>query len=973
MKRFITSKVWTLVFAMLLGLTGTMQLSAQAPTGTNYDNCVFWDVSTGDVILLPNKSIGWRWNRSTRKWEYTKAGGASSSELQYIVMDPTNAFDGNPDHLPHASKPVTKPSGGTVEIVNQGNADVGIVLNNWKNRANALGRPSTSYRIVAVCNELYKICIDNVWSTFQEYGQNRITGGVSFFPQKDGGTFQVYLKGDNRFGNIFYTSQWQDLSEDGASVLARDKDGNRVTYYNGGAPEDTDFTKAKVVFNSAAGVGSTSGTLVVGNITPGRTDDHTYFDYPTTFNFYDAVIGGNDADSGQNSRGFYVTGGTIYAGAEEKDVCTAFGAGGNGYGTVTISGGSVTAVTSSTGTAIGGGIGWTDYGGQADVTISGGEVYAYNHGIVRFYKESDRFVPAAAIGGGSSFEKKCWETTVTISGGKVYAQSTGGVAIGGGGSAMGDGSNAKITISGSADVKARSVSETLKGVNIPYGTSIGGGVGGEGGHGNGNGDGGDCVFVMTGGKLRAGSIGGGSSNSIVGGKIGYANASISGANTDIQGQFIMAKGSASHCEFKMTAGTLHDSSINDSEYKLVKQDGGALWLDDPNGVVNITGGKIDKCEAVNGGAVYTTGGTITVKNASITNCKALTGNGGAFAVMANGANVTLNAATVTDNTAKNNGGAFFLNTNSQITLNSGSIERNSASNGGGVYLSSGAKFTYKTSASATETGYIRENHASNLGGGVYLAKGSTSKKTELDFILNSTTLGFYDNIAEVGADDIYAYGEQTTYINIPAVTTMDLGGYHLQGAKLQWWEDYRVNDSRYNVGTLQGDPDDIRRYRASRDAALPIWRVPKLETTPLSNFYEKYLCLTLGYEYGNIEIRRSGLLPRESAIYRIEFIGDDLDRPTQYVRVYGTEEDEKTTIDNIAWNISRVGYLPLGTYKVTEVAWTWYNTDKTADATVKTQDISTDTGRIFEFSNEHEDLGTGPLHDEESKVNDLNP
>ena len=91
------------------------------------------------------------------------------------------------------------------------------------------------------------------------------------------------------------------------------------------------------------------------------------------------------------------------------------------------------------------------------------------------------------------------------------------------------------------------------------------------------------------------------------------------------------------------------------------------------------------------------------------------------------------------------------------------------------------------------------------------------------------------------------------------------------------------------------------------------------------------------------------------------------------MRVYGTEEDEKTMIDNIAWNISRVGFLPIGTYKVTELPWSWYNTDKTASATVKQQDISSDTGRIFKFSNEHEDLGTGPLHDEESKVNDLIP
>jgi len=901
-------------------------------------------------------------------------------------MDPTGVFDGNPDHLPHASKPVTKPSGGTVEIVNQSNPDVGIVLNNWKNKATAQGHPSTQYRIIASCNQLYQICIDNVWSTYQEYSQDRITGGVSFFPQKDGATFDVYLKGDNRFGNIFYTSTWQDIS-----TAFKDKDGNVYGYSHPG-PDDVNFTTAQVVFHSAAAAGSKSGTLVVGNVSPGYTAGHIYFGHPTTFNFYDSVIGGSDGVTLQDSRGIKITGGTIFAGAEANDVCTAIGGGGNGIGLVTITGGSVTAVTSSTGTAIGGGIGWTDYGGEAQVTISGGEVYAYNHGIVRDYPESsgsNKFVPAAAIGGGSSFEKKCNETVVNITGGTVYAQSVGGVAIGGGGSAMGDGGNATISISGSADVKAKSISGTQNGVNIPYGSSIGGGVGGVGGQGYGNGDGGNCIFTMTGGKLRSGSIGGGSSNSANGGKVGFANASISGASTDIQGQFIMAKGSSGHCEFNMSAGKLHDSSINDPDYKLVKQDGGALWLDDPDGVVNLTGGSIEACKANNGGAVYTTGGSITVQNATIKNCQALTGDGGAFAVMATGASVNLRNAAITFNTAGRHGGAFFLNTNatvsitdgtiddnttsqnggafygsssSSISLNSGSIERNSAENGGGIYLGGGAHFTYTTGTSIT---YFRQNHASKSGGGVYLARGTTSNKTRLDFVLNSTTLGFYDNIADLEADDIYSYGDNTSFINFPDVNDMNLGGYSLPGTTLEWWEDYKPGDNRYGSGSQQGDASNIRRYRVARNAEEPIYKVPAS-----SEFYEKYLCLTLGFEYGRLEIRRAGLEPGESAIYEV-VLGDGTSRETQYVLVNGTDDANKTTIDGVKWNIASLNYMPKGTYTVKETPWTWYKQDNTTSATTKVQDISTDTGRIFKFTNSHIDLGITPLHDEAVKDNVL--
>lgn len=969
-----------ILFAGALLLTFATGIFAQAPTG----NRVYWNLSLGDVILLPDRSVGWQWNNN--QWEYTTNGGASSSDLQYILMDPDNRFSGNPDELPHASKPVTKPNGGTVEIVNQSNPDVGIVLNNWKDRATAQGHPSTEYRIVVSCNTKYIVLIDNVWSTYQEFDITfRMSGGLSFFPQSDGATLDLYIKGDNRFGNIFYSSRWINISRS-----FKDKDGNTIGYTKV-APQDPNFTTAQCVFHSATSEGAKTGTLVVGNITPGRMGD-TYYGYPATFNFYNSVIGGSDFPSYEDSRGIKITGGTIFAGAEATDVCTAIGGGGNGYGLVTITGGSVTAVTSSTGTAIGGGIGWTDFGGQASVTITGGEVYAYNHGIVREYPvgQGKKFVPAAAIGAGSSFEKKSKETTVNITGGNVYAQSVGGVAIGGGGSAMGDGGNAIINISGSANVKANSISGEQNGVSIPYGSSIGGGVGGEGGHGSGRGDGGNCTFTMTGGILRAGSIGGGSSNSLNGGKIGFAKATISGDNTDIQGQFIMAKGASSHCEFNMSSGKLHDSSINGSEYNLVKKDGGALWMDDPDGVVSITGGSIEACKANNGGAVYTTGGSITVQNATIKNCQALTGNGGAFAVMASGATVNLNDAAITNNIARDNGGAFFLNTNatvsitngsiddnkatnqdggafygssgSSISLNSGSIERNSARNGGGVYLASGAHFSYITGASPS---YLRKNYASNMGGGVYLAQGTTTNKTKLDFVLNNTSLGFYENIAEVEADDIYSYGDATSFINFPNVNDMNLGGYSLPGTTLEWWEDYRTGDTRYGAGTQQGDASNIQRYRVARDADLPIYKVPAS-----SDYYEKYLCLTLGFEYGRIEIRRSGLKNRENAIYEVT-MGDGTTRQTQYVIVNGTEDEAKTVIDGEKWNIATLSYLPKGTYTVKETSWTWYNQDNTTSATTKTQDISTETGKIFKFSNSHIPLGITPLHDEESIDNPL--
>ena len=995
--------VGLLVFAS--GVKGFAQQTNKPDFGTNYSNTVFWNLSLGDVILLPDKSVGWTWDTSSQRWVFTTAGNNSSARVQYILMDPGNQFNGNPSSLANYQKAVTQTSGGSISIVKR--SDASQVLLDWNAEGDRQSRPKTSNRIVVSCNVLYRVVLDNIWSTRQDEPlSERMIGGISFYPQSDGAEFDVYLKGDNRFGNVFYSSQWLNLSVPGQTIHTKDQNGQdlEVTYERyGGAPPYYDFVSAKLIFTSVEGANNTSGTLTVGNANPGEPSSRIEYGRPCTFNYYNSVIGGSDHDDRQNSRGITINGGTIFSGAEMQDVCTAIGGGGNGAGGVTINGGIVTAVTASTGTAIGGGIGWTQTGGKADVTITGGEVNAYNHGIVREHKfdfesqPSQKFVPATAIGGGSSFEWPCDPSTIVISGGKVFAQSVGGVAIGGGGSATMSGGTANITISGNADVTAESLNGKIDGKPIDYGSSIGGGVGGIG-KGEEIANGGNCTFSMSGGVLKAGSVGGGSTNDSRG-NIGFAKASISGSTTDIRAQFIMAAGGSEPCTFTMTGGTIHNNDINSTEYNLVKKDGGALWMDDPNGSVSISGNSvIENCKANSGGAVYTTGGAVIVTDATIQNCKALSGDGGAFAVMSEGATVTLSKASILGNTASGNGGAFFLKPNATVTitegkvdnntaggdggafygsagsgiiLNSGSIESNEAVNGGGVYLASGAKLTYTIRSGVK--GYIRDNHASAFGGGAYLAMGSASKKTELDFVkeAGANTLGFYDNTADVGADDIFAYGRQTTLFTIPDVTEMNLERYSLPGATLQWWEDYMVDDTDYSDGTLQGDPNVIRRYRASRDALEPIWRVPKVSTDALSNFYEKYLCLTLGFEYGNMEIRRSGLHPRENAVYKIEFLGDS-GRPAQYVTIQGSS-NETVVVDGIVYQYVKIGFLPQGLYRVTETSWTWYNDTEQMDFPTNPQDISIPGKEVFTFKCVHKDLGKTPLHDEELEVNDLKP
>lgn len=425
----------------------------------------------------------------------------------------------------------------------------------------------------------------------------------------------------------------------------------------------------------------------------------------------------------------------IYAGATWEDNCTAIGGGGNEYGRVVINGGTVTAVTASTGTAIGGGIGWGSPGGDADVTINNGAVYAYNMGI-HGEKSTDKYehyVPAVAIGGGSSQNSSGNKnTTVNINGGKVYAQSMGGAAIGGGGSTKQAGGDATINIKG-GEIIAKSTEGTFKGTkdtevqSITAGVSIGGGTGLT--------SGGSVTLNVTEGKLRTGSIGGGLTTE-EGKPVGSANVTITGG--DIIGQVIMAGGGSKACSFTMEGGRIHDTDLingnkikdltdprPDIPIKYVRDNGGAVFMNDEKGITTITGGTIEGCTANNGGAIYMNGGT---------------------------ANIT--GGTINNNTAVENGGGVYL-PGGNFTLNGGTISGNSAQNGGGIFLSK---------APVLNKGTIAANKASENGGGMYISDCVVELRPDGD-------LSFNENSAKDGAGIYIHDSSENTDSEVQAVTT----------------------------------------------------------------------------------------------------------------------------------------------------------------------------------------------------------
>ncbi len=611
------------------------------------------------------------------------------------------------------------------------------------------GRTHTkNYIMVSGSDAQYNLTIDNIYSVIQEKvrsGQvfrNRQKGGISFTPS--GGTeLRVNLVGDNRMGCLHIDNTETDkiIIEGTGSLTAADAD-----------------------FETVNDIDNFSG-IDIGDTEKGYVSNH-----------WASAIGGNTySELTENVYNIYINSGIIFAGAAMAEDCTAIGGGGNGLGQVYISGGVVTAVARTAGTAIGGGMGHTANGGPGYVHISGGNVYAYNF--------ANRWgIPSSAIGGGGSQSSIGNKGDVIISGGYVYAYSALGTAIGGGSSKTRQGGDAVVTISGGYII-ARSGNSTC----------IGGGMGGDSFASNGvtPAFGGSATVTISGNPtIRTGSIGGGKTTNPEG-SLGHAVINISG-EADISAQFVMAGGAKNAATtFNMSGGTISNSDVHSKEYYRVQKNGGAVYMED--GTFTMSGtAKIRNCSADAGGAVYiaksananedpkfemnggiiescqsaTDGGAVFLKNGSVTmsggiiqNCLAQSGNGGAIYITEGNFSMSGTDTRISNNSALNHdtsnarsgakmgdGGGIYVTsstTDVDVKILSGTIENNTCDqNGGGVCV-------YMESASNSDEGSaapeaiiqigqsvdgiysgpnINNNKAVLYGGGLY-AKGLNAKIT----------------------------------------------------------------------------------------------------------------------------------------------------------------------------------------------------------------------------------------------------
>ena len=626
---------------------------------------------------------------------------------------------------------------------------------------------------------------NNIYVVQQSNNQTATKNGISFSGSSI--TYDVTLDGINVYETFTsvgpdsgpqvsnYSSCIHIPASTTMKVVLRVKGENSVRgihYYTGAS---TMNYSSSLKITDINGDGETSGYLYIPKKVAAKDID-AFMESKLNHNHWNAGIGGDDGNALVS--GLTLAGANVQVLTTYGDNCTAIGGGGNGAAIVNITGGNVYAACNGTGAAIGGGIGWNSGGGEATVNISGGKVYAKNYSELTYkgYK-----VGGVAIGGGSSFHKSGSQSTVNISGGFVEAYGTfgngigggnsstltGGQAevtisggkvtassIGGGNSQSGTAGNATVSVSGTADIvltggigggdsasgNGGKATIIVKGGNMRCGATIGGGNGG------GNGVGGDAIIQITGGSLTSKAIGGGNgagtgrggganvtvqdgkltATTIGGGKggangaLGNATANISGG--EIKGQFVMAQG-ANPCVFTMSGGILYGVDTSSAEYE--HKNGGAVYIEDSNGKVYISGGTIQGGVAENGGAIYLGGGDVYIYGGNII-----------------------------DNTAKQNGGGVYVG-NGNFYMEGGSLSGNVAVNGagGGAYVQGSDHIRV-----SVRSGVIENNQAALRGGAIAVIGSATTN----DLVI---TIGIkakhYDENGDVLDCDHKEYSGQT--------------------------------------------------------------------------------------------------------------------------------------------------------------------------------------------------------------------
>lgn len=509
-------------------------------------------------------------------------------------------------------------------------------------------------------------------------------------------------------------------------------------------------------------------------------------------------------------------------------------------------------------------------------------------------------------------------------------------------------------------------------------------------------------FTMEGGKIESNrSIAGvGGGVYINGGNFTLVGGAISNNTTELSGGGAYVIGGGS---FTMNGGKIETNSATKSEgggvfisgggsffmnggeilsNQAQASNGGGAYID--NGAIIISEGSIKSNTAkLNGGGVYLNGGNLQVTNGEILNNQA-EANGGGISIL-NGT-VNMGGGSISSNTAIYGGGVYVYNTpdaeergvsfsggsvsqnratygggvcvdgNISLTIGNVEIAENVATNGGGVCLLNNAHMSFgkgqiknnqanKKDETLVSTGYQTDiTELQGIGGGIYLNSNTALSFTEID------QLGLFGNMAELGADDIFANGQNTS-VQLPIVTHMKLDGYP-GAANLKWMEDYITNDTSYDKGTKKiGDAWNTsktnKRYRIANSNNEKTYEVDGGTT------FTNYVCLAIGYEVIFITVKKEGLKTGESAIFNLT------NESGVNFQVIMTGVEGQTITKKI--------YVPVGTWTVAETGWGW--TYDMVESSI-TKNIAEVADREFIFKNTKKSIDK-LIYDEAVKVNEM--
>lgn len=223
-----------------------------------------------------------------------------------------------------------------------------------------------------------------------------------------------------------------------------------------------------------------------------------------------------------------------------------------------------------------------------------------------------------------------------------------------------------------------------------------------------------------------------------------------------------------------TAVTLNGVDFSGNDAGMNPGNGGVLHV---TGVadVMVDGGTFDNNTAVEGGALWNNGGTMSVAGATFTNNNATGGDtdnpdqgGGAFYANTAGGVLDISDSTFDGNSANgdiSSGGAIFVNEGATLTLSNSTLSNNTANRAGGaIELRDGSSATLDQVDAAMNTANTTAGGGGGNGGVVHVSGAAAVDVTGGLYANNTAVEGgaFWNNQGEMSFDGVSIVGNEAT-------------------------------------------------------------------------------------------------------------------------------------------------------------------------------------------------------------------